>query len=81
VSIEKEPSLTVGLLPRCSGEKIMKMTRASVVLFVFLLGFAGQASAQETKLKWFGHAAFSITTPKGKVLLIDPWLSNPSNPS
>ncbi|MBV9960365.1 MAG: metal-dependent hydrolase, partial [Acidobacteria bacterium] len=37
-------------------------------------------SAQETKVKWFGHAAFSITTPKGKVLLIDPWLSNPSNP-
>ncbi len=38
------------------------------------------AQAQETKLKWFGHAAFSITTPRGKVLLIDPWLSNPSNP-
>jgi len=36
--------------------------------------------AQETKLKWFGHAAFSVTTPKGKVLLIDPWLSNPLNP-
>jgi L-ascorbate metabolism protein UlaG (beta-lactamase superfamily) len=35
---------------------------------------------QETKLKWFGHAAFSITTPNGKVLLIDPWLGNPSNP-
>ena len=26
------------------------------------------------------HAAFSVTTPKGKVLLIDPWLNNPSNP-
>jgi L-ascorbate metabolism protein UlaG (beta-lactamase superfamily) len=38
------------------------------------------ASAQETKLKWFGHAAFSVTTPRGKVLLIDPWLNNPSNP-
>lgn len=36
--------------------------------------------AQETKIKWFGHSAFSITTPKGKVLLIDPWLKNPSNP-
>ena len=29
---------------------------------------------------WFGHAAFSITTPKGTVLLIDPWLRNPANP-
>lgn len=41
---------------------------------------AGQAGAQETKIKWFGHAAFSITTPKGKILLIDPWLTNPLNP-
>jgi L-ascorbate metabolism protein UlaG (beta-lactamase superfamily) len=39
-----------------------------------------QATAQETKIKWYGHAAFSITTPNGRVLLIDPWLSNPSNP-
>ena len=36
--------------------------------------------AQETKLTWLGHAAFSITTPKGRVLLIDPWLRNPANP-
>jgi L-ascorbate metabolism protein UlaG (beta-lactamase superfamily) len=52
----------------------------TVLLAVLLFGFVSQATAQETKLKWFGHAAFSITTPKGKVLLIDPWLSNPSNP-
>jgi len=45
-----------------------------------VLALASQAAAQETKLKWFGHAAFSITTPKGKILLIDPWLRNPSNP-
>jgi L-ascorbate metabolism protein UlaG (beta-lactamase superfamily) len=45
-----------------------------------ILAFASQARAQETKLKWYGHAAFSITTPKGIVLLIDPWLSNPANP-
>jgi len=45
-----------------------------------VLPLASQAAAQETKLKWFGHAAFSITTPNGKVILIDPWLRNPSNP-
>jgi L-ascorbate metabolism protein UlaG (beta-lactamase superfamily) len=55
-------------------------TCASVVLLVLLLGFVSQATAQETKLKWFGHAAFSIMTPNGKVLLVDPWVSNPSNP-
>ena len=51
-----------------------------VVLFILLLGCVSQASAQETKIRWFGHSAFSLTTPKGKVLLIDPWLSNPLNP-
>ena len=48
--------------------------------WIAVLALASQAAAQETKLKWFGHAAFSITTPNGKVLLIDPWLRNPSNP-
>lgn len=42
--------------------------------------FASSVFAQETRIKWHGHAAFSITTPKGKVLLIDPWLTNPKNP-
>jgi L-ascorbate metabolism protein UlaG (beta-lactamase superfamily) len=31
----------------------------------------------ESQLTWFGHAAFRITTSAGKVLLIDPWLTNP----
>lgn len=52
--------------------------KLSIVLCVLLL--CSQAKAQETQLKWFGHAAFSITTPNGKVLLVDPWLRNPSNP-
>src|SRR5438128_11966547 len=51
-----------------------------LVGLILLVGLVGQAKAQDTKLKWFGHAAFSITTPGGKVLLIDPWLRNPANP-
>jgi len=47
---------------------------------VFLLLLASAALAQDTRIKWFGHAAFTITTPQGKVLLIDPWLTNPKNP-
>jgi L-ascorbate metabolism protein UlaG (beta-lactamase superfamily) len=50
------------------------------VALLTIIGAADYASAQETKLRWFGHAAFSITTPTGKVLLIDPWLRNPANP-
>lgn len=30
---------------------------------------------------WYGHAAFKISTTKGKVILIDPWLDNPKAPS
>lgn len=50
------------------------------VTLILIAGLAKQASGQETKIKWFGHAAFSITTPTGKVLLIDPWIKNPTNP-
>jgi L-ascorbate metabolism protein UlaG (beta-lactamase superfamily) len=53
----------------------MKKLMLSIALIVTL-----PIVAQETKIKWFGQAAFSITTPNGKVLLIDPWLSNPANP-
>lgn len=52
----------------------------TICLTTLLALLVPQAKAQETKIKWFGHAAFSITTPKGKILLIDPWLSNPANP-
>jgi len=40
---------------------------------------AATASFAETKLTWYGHAAFKIQTPSGKVLLIDPWIKNPAN--
>jgi L-ascorbate metabolism protein UlaG (beta-lactamase superfamily) len=33
-----------------------------------------------TDITWYGHSAFKVTTPSGKVLLIDPWLANPANP-
>jgi L-ascorbate metabolism protein UlaG (beta-lactamase superfamily) len=60
------------------------MNKRSVTLtlaaLLVLLTALNRATAQETKVTWFGHAAFSITTPKGMVLLIDPWLRNPANP-
>jgi L-ascorbate metabolism protein UlaG (beta-lactamase superfamily) len=52
----------------------------AALTILILVVSAIQMSAQETKVTWLGHAAFSITTPKGKVLLIDPWLRNPANP-
>jgi len=35
------------------------------------------ASAVQTQLTWYGQSAFKIATPKGNVLLVDPWLTNP----
>ena len=33
------------------------------------------------KITWLGHATFRIQTPKGKVVLIDPWVKgNPACP-
>src|SRR6266480_1098732 len=31
----------------------------------------------ETQLTWYGQSGFKIVTPAGKILLIDPWLTNP----
>jgi len=58
----------------------MKVFGLLAALSMFVIGSVNQAGAQETKVRWYGHAAFSITTPRGRVLLIDPWLNNPSNP-
>ena len=38
------------------------------------------AAPGETKIHWYGHAAFRIETPSGGVILIDPWLTAPNNP-
>jgi L-ascorbate metabolism protein UlaG (beta-lactamase superfamily) len=56
------------------------ITKLLFALFILLSVCARGAMAQDTKIKWYGHSAFSITTPNGKVLLIDPWIKNPSNP-
>ena len=31
----------------------------------------------ETRLTWYGHSAFKIKTAAGRILLIDPWITNP----
>ena len=44
--------------------------------------FSAAAFAQgKTEVLWLGQAAFRITTPGGKVIVVDPWLtSNPKTP-
>lgn len=41
--------------------------------------FAAPPAHVPTELTWYGHAAFKIKTPSGKILLVDPWIANPAN--
>ncbi|HXX41476.1 MAG TPA: MBL fold metallo-hydrolase, partial [Chthoniobacterales bacterium] len=34
-----------------------------------------------TQITWYGQSSFKIVTPRGNVLMIDPWLTNPKNPN
>ena len=54
-----------------------------IAALALTLASTGPALAADgvTQLTWFGHAAFRVVTPKGKVLYIDPWLNNPMNPA
>jgi len=49
------------------------------LLLALLLTTPLAAHAAGSELTWYGHAAFKLTTPSGKVLLIDPWITNPAN--
>lgn len=53
-----------------------------LVLLLALVALTATANAgNKTKVKWFGHSAFEIDLPSGKTILIDPWITNPSNPT
>jgi L-ascorbate metabolism protein UlaG (beta-lactamase superfamily) len=67
--------------------KFVNWIRA-VLVVVSALGFALAAQAQDattsgkTEILWFGQAGFRIKTPGGKIIVIDPWLSNgPKTPA
>ncbi|GLI54467.1 metal-dependent hydrolase [Thermodesulfovibrio yellowstonii] len=49
------------------------------LIFLLLIILLPVASFGATEITWYGHSSFKIQTPNGKVLLIDPWLTNPVN--
>ncbi len=57
---------------------------ASLIAAAVLLPISTMAAAAEpgkTEVQWLGQAVFRITTPGGKVIVIDPWLqANPKTP-
>ena len=50
------------------------------LLLLALLAFTALGAQAATKVHWYGQAAFKIETPSGGVILIDPWLTVPTNP-
>ena len=55
--------------------------RALACALMLLAAAAGAARAEGVSLQWFGQAAVKITTPGGKVIVIDPFISkNPKTP-
>lgn len=60
----------------------MKKAYGAIWTIVFLLLVSTTAyAAGKTQITWYGQSAFKVTTPAGKVLLIDPWIENPTNKS
>ncbi|UBF23926.1 metal-dependent hydrolase [Kovacikia minuta CCNUW1] len=57
----------------------------SAIALLAVVGFNPSSSSAQTtgntQLLWYGQSAFKLTTPAGRVLLIDPWLENPANPN
>ena len=57
---------------------------AATLLTTVMMGLSGMAAAAEagkTEVQWLGQATTRITTPGGKVIVIDPWLTtNPKTP-
>lgn len=59
------------------------MSKTAVVLALLALATTGAipGPASAAEVQWFGQAAFKITSPGGKVILIDPFITrNPKTP-
>ena len=53
----------------------MLVRLSGIVVASCLLLVAGAANAQgKAELLWYSQAAFKLTTPGGKVIMIDPWI-------
>ena len=56
-----------------------RKSTARLVVLLSILGLTPVATAWQ--LQWFGQSAFKITSPAGRVILIDPFISgNPKTP-
>ena len=58
------------------------LLRTAAAAALILTASAAPALAQKTKVLWLGQAAFKITSPRGVVIVIDPFITrNPKTPA
>jgi len=58
------------------------LLKAAVATSVLCTALGAAAQGGKTEVLWLGQAAVRITTPGGKVIMIDPWLrTNPKTPA
>src|SRR5258708_28090839 len=61
----------------------MRLTAVALALLLgSFTGLPAEAANGKTELLWLGQAAFRISTPGGKTIVIDPWImGNPKTPA
>jgi L-ascorbate metabolism protein UlaG (beta-lactamase superfamily) len=63
-------------------EATMILRLLSAIVASVLLAAGGAHAQGKIELQWFAQSAFKLTTPGGKVAMIDPWiLNNPRCPA
>jgi L-ascorbate metabolism protein UlaG (beta-lactamase superfamily) len=61
---------------------VRQLIQATVAASVLLAAFGAAAQGGKTEVLWLGQATVRITTPGGKVIVVDPWLrTNPKTPA
>ncbi|HET6440558.1 MAG TPA: metal-dependent hydrolase [Anaeromyxobacter sp.] len=60
--------------------RLVLLPLAALALALLVPGPSRGQGRDKVEITWYGHSAFSVRTPGGTVLLIDPWLSNPKAP-
>lgn len=64
-----------------STTKTLRAIAATLMLTAAFAATAQNKVENKTQVQWLGQSTFKITTPGGKVIVVDPWLtSNPKTP-
>jgi len=60
--------------------RAMRRLASAALVAAVMLCFGALGAQAKTELHWYGQSAWKIVTPSGGVILIDPWLTVPTNP-